>query len=80
MGSTYEFGAQNAPQLLTAALNCSLVNSFYVPCLALTHIPTLTETFHAFAIFSFLRHDKTNIKNLFIYFKRRFSKMMRWRN
>ena len=31
MGSTYEFDAQNAPQLLKAALNCSLVNSFYFP-------------------------------------------------
>ena len=29
MGSTYEFDAQNALQPLTAALYCSLVNSFY---------------------------------------------------
>ena len=42
MGSTYEFGAQNAPQPLKAALYCSLVNSFYFPFgLALTHIPIL---------------------------------------
>ena len=83
MGSTYEFGAQNVPQLLTAALYCSLVNSFYVPFrFSLNaHSNFGPKLIHAFAIFvRFLRHDKTNIKNLFIYFKRRFSKMARWWN
>ena len=53
MGSTYEFGAQNAPQLLTAALYCSLVNSFNVPFrFSLNaHSNFGPKLIHAFAIF-----------------------------
>ena len=83
MGSTCEFDAQNALQPLTAALYCSLVNSFYVPFrFSLNaHSNFGPKLICAFEIFvSFLRHDKTNIKNLFIYFKRIFSNMKRWWN
>ena len=83
MGSTYEFGAQNAPQLLKAALYCSLVGSFYFPFrFSLNaHSNIGPKLIHAFAIFcKLLRHDKTNFKNLFIYFKCIFSKMTRWWN
>ena len=53
MGSTYEFGAQNAPQLLKAALYCSLVNSFYFPFrFSLNaHSNFGPKLIHAFAIF-----------------------------